>query len=72
MYLDELYSDLQELQTLTEEEACIRFNCDSKDEIMEILLDEIKVIEDKENEKLAKIMREKEIERNGERRGYDY
>ena len=72
MYLDELYSDLQELQTLTEEEACIRFNCDSKDEIMEILLDEIKVIEDKENKKLAKIMRENEIERNGERRGYDY
>ena len=72
MYWDELYSDLQELQTLTEEEACIRFNCDSKDEIMEILLDEIKVIEDKENKKLAKIMRENEIERNGERRGYDY
>ena len=72
MYLDELYSDLQELQTLTEEEACIRFNTDSKDEIMETLLDEIKVIEDKENEKLAKTMREKEIERNGERRGYDY
>ena len=72
MYLDELYADLQELETLTEEQACIRFNADSKDEIMEILLDEIKAIEDKENEKLAKIMREKEIERNGERRGYDY
>lgn len=72
MYLDELCSDLQDLQTLTEEEACIRFNCDSKDEIMEILLDEIKVIEDKENEKLAKIMREKEIEINLEKRGYDY
>ena len=72
MYLDELYADLQELETLTEEQACIRFNTDSKDEIMGILLDEIKVIEDKENEKLAKIMREKEIERNGERRGYDY
>lgn len=72
MYLDELYSDLQELETLTEKEAWVRFNCDSKDEIMEIILDEIKLIEDKENEKLAKTMREKETERNGERRGYDY
>lgn len=72
MYLDELYADLQELETLTEEQACIRFNTDSKDEIMGILLDEIKVIEYEENKKLAKIMRENEIERNGERRGYDY
>lgn len=59
--IEELQDELIELETLTEEEASMKFNCDSKKEYKELLLDEIEALKSKESRDLS-----------GERYGYDY
>lgn len=66
MYLSELYADLELINSLTEEQACIKFNVDTKDEIKEMILDEISVIESMEKEKINF------TPHIGEVYGYDY
>lgn len=59
--MKELQDELKELEALTEEEASMKFNCDSKKEYKELLLDEIEALKSKESRDLI-----------GERYGYDY
>lgn len=40
-YYNELLTELQIVQSMEEDEVCKRFNADSKDEYIEILLEEI-------------------------------
>lgn len=59
--IEELQDELKELETLTEKEASMKFNCDSKKEYKELLLDEIGALKSKESRDLS-----------GERYGYYY
>lgn len=68
--LEEMRAELSEVMLMSEEQACYIHNVDSKQEIIDILNEEIAALESELEE--ASLPTSYELEAAGERYGYDY